>query len=150
MIIFLSFYFLIHRLSLIAHFRTYHAACRIAYGSLRPANLGVRWARGTSHVSASSTCDAAASTCMRVRVSQWSTASFPQERWTHGSSVIRPGVPDRRDHVRGRRVFCASLLHVVHQRAVLALVRVEIRLLTARHAAAIPGIHLLQMIQRLA
>lgn len=66
-----------------------------------------------------------------------------------GSSIVRPGVSDRRDHIRGRRVFCASLLHVVHQRVVLALV-VEIRLLTARHAAAVPRVHLLQMIQRLA
>lgn len=138
-----------HRLSLIAHFfRTYSRSLRveIAYGSLRPANLGVRWARRTWVPAASTTC-----VYERTRFPcEWSTASFPQERWTHGSSVVRPGVSDRRDHVRGRRVFCASLLHVVHQRAVLALVRVEIRLLTARHAATVPGIHLLQMIQRLA
>lgn len=65
-------------------------------------------------------------------------------------SFVRPGVPDRCDHVRGRQVFRASLLHVVHQRAVLALVRVEIRLLTACHAATVPRIHLFQMIQRFA
>lgn len=41
-------------------------------------------------------------------------------------SFVRPGVPDGRDHVRGRRVFRASLLHVVHQSAVLAFIRVEI------------------------
>lgn len=61
---------------------------------------------------------------------------------TDGSSIVRPGVSDRRDHIRGRRVFRASLLHVVHQRVILVFIRVEIRLLTTRHAAAVPRIHL--------
>lgn len=66
------------------------------------------------------------------------------------SSVVRPRVPDWSDHVRGRRVIRASLLHVVHQRAVLALVRVEARLLTTCHAAPIAWVHLLQVVQGLA
>lgn len=102
----------------------------------RPANLGVRWQRGTS----------------RTRVPEYAVVhcELSARVVSARSSIVRPRVPDRRDHVRGRRVFRASLLHVVHQRAVLALVRVEIRLLTACHATTVPGIYLLQMIQRLA
>lgn len=134
-------------------------ACRIVYRSLRPANLGVRAARGTSQA----TTDALTCVYMFVYVCvcvymyiyartrfQWSTTSFPRESRHRGNSIVRPRVPNRRDHVRGRRVFRASLLHVIHQRAVLAFIRVEIRLLTACHAATVSWIHLLQMIQRLA
>lgn len=104
----------------------------------RPANLGVRWPR--EYICRE----------RELLVRSGPLRAFRKNDERHGSSIVRPRVPDRRDHVRGRRVFRASLLHVVHQRAILALIRIEIRLLTARHAAAIPGIHLLQMIQRFA
>ena len=64
-------------------------------------------------------------------------------------SVVRPRVPNRGDDVRGRRVVRASLLHVVHQTAVLVL-HVEARLLTAGHAATVARVHLLQVVQGLA
>lgn len=69
---------------------------------------------------------------------------------TRENSVVRPGVPDWSDHIWGRRVLWASLLHVVHQRAVLALIRVEVRLLTTCHAAPVAWVHLLKVIQGLA
>lgn len=134
-------------LSLIAHFVRTQAACRIAYEEAYDQPTSA-YAVGTRHVASEClhACDVVACIRMRVRVFSVVHYELSARGASHESSIVRPGMPDRRDHVRGRRVFRASLLHVVHQRAILALVRVEIRLLTACHTATVPGIHFLQVI----
>ena len=91
-----------------------------------------------------------ARSCADIRVVSVVHQKLFAVREARESSVVRPGVPDWSDHVRGRRVIWTSLLHVVHQRAVLAFIRVEARLLTTCHTAPVAWVHLLKMIQGLA